>query len=300
MGKIGAFLLASNRNAAIVALVFALLPLINLPGGLFASIIVGLVTLRKGYKSGLFVLAWVALPAISLLVLKRFGISDILLFRCVLVWLFAMVLRTYKSWRLVLEVATVIGIATVLVLHALNPDMQGWWTQYFNSLMKEVTQTGAWQMAARDMGVAFKQIVPFATGFFGFFVLFGTLVELLLARWWETAMFSPGALRKEFTNIRMGYTAAFIMLLAVIGIFFKLDVIIDLFPILLLPFMICGLSLLHMSVEWNKNMFIPAVFVYLGLVIFSVLMVILLALAGYIDSWVNFRERLFKTNASAK
>ena len=75
MRKLGGYLLANNRRAAILAFVCALLPLIGLPGDLLTAILVGFITLRKGAKAGLFLLAFVALPTISFLVARPSGLE---------------------------------------------------------------------------------------------------------------------------------------------------------------------------------------------------------------------------------
>src|SRR3989338_1978895 len=95
MKKLGKYLLTDNRRAAVTALLCAVVPLI---GGILAAVIVGLITLRKGYKAGL-------------LVLHRFdyNLFDMLLLRCVLVWMFAVMLRRTHSWALTLELFVFLG-----------------------------------------------------------------------------------------------------------------------------------------------------------------------------------------------
>ncbi len=90
MKNFGKYLLADNLRAAIAALACALLAFI-LPTGFIAVVVAGLVTLQKGYKSGLMVLAFVLLPVIAFLVTHhmdffyRFGL---LLIQCGLIFIF--------------------------------------------------------------------------------------------------------------------------------------------------------------------------------------------------------------------
>lgn len=290
MRKIGKFLLTNDLYAGLIALLFALLPFFQIPVGFIASIIVGLITLRKGYKSGLFVLAWVALPPIALLVLKRYGSFDFLFLRCCLVWMFALILRAYHSWRLVLAAVTLLGISAVLIFHLIIPDTTTWWTSILTKYINEFIELGVWKANPTETKEIIDRLAPIATGLISFFILISTFIELMLARWWQSALFEPGRLQQEFLNIHLGKIAALIMTLIVGLIFFKINVGQDLLPIALMPFMITGLSLLHLSVAKNKHMFIPAIFVYIGLVFLPFLIVPLLAFAGYIDSWINFRN----------
>jgi len=252
--KIGEFLLANNRNAAIVAFLCTLLPLIKLPGGFLASVIVAFVTLCRGARSGLLVLVWVALPAISLLYLHRFGVFDILLLRCVLVWVFAIVLRRYGSWRLVLELAVLLGFVVIAGLHLFIPDIHGWWMNHLSGYVKDVSKVTSWKLSAVETQQLIARLVPIATGVTAFVVLFGTWLLLFLARWWQSALFRVGELKKEFIQIRMSRGLAVILLVGVIGIWMKVALLVDFFPLLLLPFMIAGLSILHFLASIKKGL----------------------------------------------
>ena len=77
MKKLGEFLLAKDSHAIVIAFLCALLPIFYIPTGFIAVIIVGLVTLQKGPKSGFWLLTWIALPSIALLVLREIGLFDI-------------------------------------------------------------------------------------------------------------------------------------------------------------------------------------------------------------------------------
>ncbi len=290
MRKIGEFLLAKDLHAAGIAFLCTLLPLIKLPGGFLASIVVGLVTLRKGWRSGLFVLAWVALPAVALLFLKRFGVFDILLLRCMLVWLFAIVLSQYRSWGLILEFAAVLALVAIAGVHLIVPDVHAWWAAHLQQYLQEAGKEANVKIPAADLKILMERVVPIATGVLGFFIILGTFVQLVLARWWQAYLFKPGMLRQEFSQIRMGWPAAIFAILVVVASFFKLKVAIDFLPVLLLPFMIAGLSLLHLLTMLRKAFLWLLIVVYLGLVFLPYYIVPALAFVGYVDAWWNMRK----------
>lgn len=292
MRKIGEFLLARDGNAALVAFLFTLLPLLGVPGGFIALIIVGFVTLCRGPRSGLFVLIWVALPAIALLYLRRFSILDILLLRCVLVWLLAYALRRLGSWRAVFEVATVIGVLSVIGVHLFVPDIEAWWTLHLTKFIADVGSMTSWQMAARQTELLVKMFAPMATGVTAFIVLFGSWLLLFLARWWQTTIYYPGRLQEEFIGIRNHVYMACLVLVGFIGVVMKWPLAIDVFPVLLLPLMMGGLSFLHFVSTIKKGFVLLVVLSYAGLLLFPFLVVVLLALAGFFDIWFDFRKYL--------
>lgn len=291
MTRLGRFLLAHQRNAIIAALLCTLLPLIGLPGGFLVSLLVALVTLQKGPKSGFWVLVWVALPSVALLILHQVGGFDVLLGRAALVWGLACILREYRSWPLVLEVCVVLAFIGVIVVHLVVPDVTQWWAGHITQYIKDLSKDASWTLSAEEAKVVIARLSPIATGVLAFFITFGTFLQLLVARWWQSAIYRPGAMRSEFNSIRMGQTFAVLLVIVVIGALFKVSWIIDFMPMMLLPFMIAGLSLLHSMVERRKGLVIPLILVYIGLLFLPYILVILLSFAGYIDSWYDFRKR---------
>ena len=292
MRGIGRFLLAKNINAAVVAFICTLMPLIHLPGAFLAAIIVGLVTLSRGYLSGLIVLAWVALPAVSLLILGRFGGFDVLLLRCALVWVFAGLLRQYGSWRFVLEIAAILGVIAVIVLHISIPDVGQWWATHIMTYLKEVSKAADLKLSAADTKLILERFVPIASGAVCFFMLLGSVLQLILARWWQSVLFNPGGLRQEFLAIRMSRAAALVLFAIILGAFFHVSMLIDLLPVLMMPFMLAGLSLLHKLADNVKLLLIPLILLYVGILFLPYLIIGLLAVVGYADSWIDFRKRL--------
>jgi len=292
MRKVGEFLLASHRNAAVVAFFCTFLPLIHLPGGFLVSIMVGFITLCRGPRSGLFVLVWVALPAISLLYLRRFGVFDILLLRSVLVWMFASVLRKYGSWRLVLEFAVFLGFVAIVGVHLFLGDVHGWWASHLNTYIGEVSKVASWKASVRDTQHLIHRLVPIATGVTTFVILLGSWLSLFLARWWQSVLFRPGELRKEFLQVRLSRGLAVVLVVCCIGIWLKLSFIIDFFPVLLLPFMIGGLSVFHFLVSIKKGLLLLLILMYVGLLFLPFFVVLLLSSTGYFDAWFDFRKRI--------
>ena len=247
MRKLGEYLLASNRRAAIIAFLCALLPLIGLPGNLLTAILVGFITLRKGYKAGLFVLTFVALPAISFLVAHRIEYSTVyalLLMQCALVWVFALVLRRTYSWRFVLELAAILGILVVIGVHLFVPDVKQLWIKLVNQMVAHY-DTVSFNLTKAYLTELIQKFAPVATGTAITGLTLKIVIQLFLARWWQSAIFSPGSLRKAFVQIRISRIFALLLIAAAIGLYWQPAWLLDAAPILVLPFAIAGLSILH-------------------------------------------------------
>lgn len=292
MKKLGRYLLANDTRAAIVAFLCTLLPLIGFPGGFIATIVVGLMTLQKGYKSGLFVLAFVALPAIALFVLRQFeyGLFDILLIHSILVWIFALVLRRWNSWSVVLESMAVVGAAGVIALHSFVPEIHHFWVNVLTHFYKQYSLANAFKLTPAKTSDFIHHVAPLATGSAAFLLFFGIFIQLILARWWQSAIFSLGSVHQEFIKIRIDRIAAVVLIAATVCVYWQPAWLIDLYPVLLLPFMVAGLSFVHQMMAKRKKMIFLLIVMYIALFILNFIMVVLLALLGFIDSWLHLQK----------
>ncbi len=292
MRKMGQFLLKRNGYAASVALFSALLPLIGVPIGFLSVLIVGLVTLCRGSRSGLFVVAWVALPALALLYLHRFSIVDSLFLDCVIIWLLASILRGFNSWNWVLEAATLLGILIVAGTHLFLPNVESWWFDHLTKYIHEMRNVTSWSLTESQTHKLITQFIPIATGSFVLVGLFWSWLILIMARWWQSLVDCPEHLHAGFISIRNRISTTLIVPLAIIGVLFKQAVLIDMFPVLLFPIMMGGLSVLHYIAAMKKGFVVLVVLVYLSILLLPFIVVILLALIGFFDAWINFRNYL--------
>lgn len=292
MRKIGKLLLVRSGYAASAALVCSLLPLIGVPFGFLATIIVGFVTLCRGPRSGLFVLVWVALPALALLYLHRMSMLDTLLADCVLVWLLAYVLRRLGSWRWVFEIATLLGVLLIIGVHIAFPDVQSWWTKNLTKYLADLHSITSWRLTATQTDDLVKGFAPIASGAVVLVGLFWTWLMLMMARWWQTSIYFPGRLLDEFIGVRNRMMMGVAVLLGIVGYVLKQSIVMDIFPVLLFPMMMGGLSFLHYVAAIKKGFVILVVIVYLGILFLPFVVVALLALIGFLDIWINFRKFL--------
>jgi hypothetical protein len=286
--QLGRWLLAKNFHAAVVGFLCALLPLFTLPGDFFASILVAFVTLRKGAKSGLVVLMWIALPGIALLALGQLSLFDVLWVRCVLVWGLALLLRRTGSWQYVLYLMTIIGLLGVSFFHVWMGDPVSFWMAKLSAYVLEMSK--AFSLSSDVIAKNVETLAAFATGMMVFVVLIGLFLQMLIARYWQAALFNPGGLRQEAMNIRVDVIGSTFFLLALVLALFKVPLVIDMLPVLVLPFAIAGLSLLHM-VAYCHSGWKPALVVLYVALFFMPYLSLVLALFGVSDVWLNYRKR---------
>lgn len=273
-------------------------------------LIAALVTLRKGVQEGALVLFAATLPILlwyaasqgsdqSGTGLSTYDIVMIVLVSNILTWAFAVLLRIYSSWSLVLQVAALGCILVVCAVHFMYPDVQNWWqtqlTDYFVNTMQAMGQAKTddahlEKMAIINMASAVK---PYATGLVVGILTFNALLQLLLARWWQAAIFNPGGLRKELYAIRMGHLFGVLFVIGLLASYWGNEVVVDAMPILYLTFGLTGFSLLHSLVYSVKSGWFWLALVYLAIAIYPVC-VVFVAFVALLDTWLDFRKRLQK------
>ncbi len=189
---------------------------------------------------------------------------------------------------------TAAGLLTILIFHGVISDVTSWWLDilnHYSSLINSVMSKAPSQQQMQDL---LAKLAPMSTGVFSAVLLSVVFCELVIARWWQASLFKPGALSKEFNEIRnstlLGVVFALTILFRVLG----WDLAIDFLPIIILPFAVEGLSVLHYWLKYNKFVLYVLMLVYLILIFLPFLMIIILGILGYIDCWYDLRQHLQK------
>lgn len=292
MKRLGMFLLAKDVNAIVIAFLCAFLQIFHIYLGIVAILILALVTLQKGPKSGLLVLSWIALPAVALFVLRHVGESDFLFLHCIIIWFFASLLHRFNAWSMVLTVAALVGVASIVLLHLFVPQLPHWWVKEITVYLQRIdTHNADWRQFASSPAALAERLAPIASGIGGFFLVGASLLEVMLARFWQYSMTTTVNFRREFVQIRIGRYATIVAIFLVIGVLFRLPVAIDAILMLLFPFFLAGLSLMHYWFSKGISAIVMMVFVYAGLLILPVILISGLAILAALDAWFNFRNR---------
>ena len=131
----------------------------------------------------------------------------------------------------------------------------------------------------------------FVAGLFGWIVAVGSLIALLVARWWQASLFNPGGFGSEFRQLRLGMGSA-VVLATMVALGWLQGV--DYRPwveLLALPLLFSGLALLHYIAAARGLGALWLGLVYGGLVLSDSLNMVIVGLAC-IDSLINIRLRV--------
>jgi hypothetical protein len=249
-----------------------------------SAAVVALVTLRKGAGAGAWLFLWALLPAGTLL--YAFGDSGPLTLLAGTMFL-ALVLRNTVSLPLAILASVAVGGLSGLGLVAFGGEYLDQVVVYFGeflaTLEQQLSQGGEPVVLARPDA---RQIA----GMLGAGTALTSVLCLLLARYWQAALYNPGGFGQEFKALYYPVTvstalAVAAIALASLGVQYRTWAV-----ICLLPLTFSGLALVHARAEsrgqgrgWLAGFYVAWLFfdpVKL-LVVFS-------AIA---DSWFNFRQR---------
>jgi hypothetical protein len=296
------FILRNRLQAMAVAFICAYVPLL----GSISILIAGLVTLRKGILEGALVLCAATVPFLlnyyisplpaneAHMALMAIGIAVV---SNVIVWLYAVLLRQYSNWSLLLELSVLAGAVIIGVVHFFNPDIQNWWgtqlTTYFTkatAAMDDLSKTDILNIKMQLQAVNVSK--PYATGLLVVSMLCNGLLQLALARWWQAAAFAPGTLRQELHHIRFGYVMGILFIAVLLLSLGGNATVLDMKPVFYGLFFIAGLSLVHCLLASIKYSWFWLVLCYLALILFFPKSEMVVAFFALLDVLLNLRRRL--------
>ena len=249
-----------------------------------SAAVLALVTLRKGPREGMYILAWAALPAGFLLAVFN-DVSPLSMI--VGTTALAVLLRWSVNLPLTLLGASLVGAVTGLGLLWLG-------TNYLEQLAAQFAELFAGfeeQLSQGEQKVELQPPGPATiAGMLGLMNAVTCVLCLLLARWWQASLFNPGGFRQEFHSLRYppAWAAGLVLLMLVIstyGLAFRPWAV--LFAV---PLSVAGLGFIHArAARRGQGAAWLTVFYLLWLVLDPVkLIVIGVAVA---DSWLDFRSR---------
>lgn len=319
------FILQSRLRSLSVAFAITFVPLI----GTLSIIITGLITLRKGALEGFWVLIASTLPYILLASFQPMPmglwVTGVIIISNFFTWAFAALLYRHGNFSLILELTALIGIISVIAIHAVTPDLENWWGSQLTSYLTQMVNHS--KMArlgldgeaghTSDKATNNKQVVSaeplepevisfvnaikiYATGVFSASLLFTALLQLLISRWWQTALSNSNQLRQELHQIRLSPMAGIVFISTIILSYFKIALAQDMLPVLYLTFSVAGLSFIHYALSKFKGLgwlWLTAFYIALigsWIVYHLPLGFQLVAMAGLLDIWFDLRGRLNK------
>jgi hypothetical protein len=275
------FILRGRLQALIVALIGSFFPLISTSA-------VALVSLCKGAKEGTLLFLWMSL---ALVLLQQSGSENPLLTAVSIVSLGIMVLaaevhRVMASWQWTLLVIVVVAVISAQGFAILMGSSVTSLVGTAQDLLNAVKSQG------QDAQTSIVLSESMLLGLVATILAIGSIMSLMLARWWQAGVQNPGGFQKEFHGFSIDAKIAVILIvILVVGQFFSQSAQIWV-DIAALPLIIAGIALVHFAVKLFGQGRQWLAFLYVGMIMVGKPVTLLLVVLGLTDSLIDLRSRL--------
>ena len=276
----------------------AVLSLLFPPLSLLSSGGVGLITLRKGWFDGGFIVL-ISTTVIAVLGGLLFGGSLFAagygLVLWVPVWLIAILLRETGHIGLPIETAVLLGVLGVLAIYAAVPDPAALWQSRVDQIIKPLIEQATPDVDAAPLMERISRISHYMTGIMVCGTLVSVLLGLFLGRWWQAVAFNPGGFSKEFLGLKPYGWIVWVGVLMIVAAALSGSRLSEMVWNMVLPmfvlFTLVGVAVLHTVFARSKAKRVLLLMLYFTMV-FIPHVLLLIAGVGFTDTWIDWRTRV--------
>ena len=292
MKRVLEFVMRSRVNAVAIAMFGLLFPLFNI----VTNGIVGLVTLRHGLNSGVFILAAATAVTTVLTSLLFSGAGAVIIIAVstgMPVLLLAAMLKNSRSLSLSVLAGAAVTAVSLVLIELVTGDSVAWWRSVLQQTLL-VPNPDSDPATMESITMILDMIAPLATKL-PIAIFLSTVMALLIARWWQALLDRPGAFSDEFCRIRLPYSAAGlalgVSLWALITAMPFSSLAPDLMYLAVVLFVLQGIAVAHAIINARGESKVWLVAMYVTLLLVP-RVAFLLAIIGWSDVWLNYRARL--------
>lgn len=281
MRRLAEFIMRGRMQAIVVVALASALPMMFWLGAAAAS----LVLLRRGLNDALSVIVWALLPAA---VWVYFGDPRPLL-GILGALVIAYTLRVTASWSKALLASLLVGVVFAWGLGIAFAQPLADLAAELNEIVAKMLTELYEQLSVDEQLQLQGLIVPVLTGLMAAVLQVLCVLSVLLARYWQAALYNPGGFGHEFKRLRL---PAVIVFPLVFGMLFAPSLGIQaaiLTPVCSVPLIFTGLAVVHGLVAKYRLGNFWLIGLYVGMVLFTQLTYPLLVVLAIVDSVFDFR-----------
>ena len=278
MRGLAAFVMRGRLQASGVAALASALPLLSWLG----ASVVALVVLRRGNKEGLLVFLWAFLPLV--LVYQAGGDSSGLI-ALLGAFLMALVLRLSVSWALTLYAIVAAAVVGSLVFIQLSEPILTAFVKWYLAVMESLATEAGSPVVTPVTGQ--RQAMSYLAMGQGYMMV----LALMLARWWQSALYNSGGFKQEVQQTRLTPKASLPLVLVMAGCLMT-EGFGTWIGVVSLPFVVIGSGLVHWILGRRNTSSQWYVMYYAILVMFFQLASAALVVLVIADGFIDLRQRI--------
>lgn len=280
MRALAELVMKGRKQAAFVAVIAALLPLLYW----VSAAAVALVTLRKGRGDGTGLLIWALLPA----GVWAYSVSDPTPLAVIAgTYLLAVTLRETTSWAKVLMIALPVGAVAGTGMDIM---LGGYLDELIKQLDKFLVESAS--QSNQEVKLDAEQLRQLMLGGLTSVHTVMMLVSVMLARSWQAGLYNPSGFQREFHVLRLSQLYTGVLAVASF-LCYQLDLEAwRWLPLLLLPWIIAGIALVHGSLAKRDLGRSWLVAFYMAMIFMGPYVITLLVVVAFIDSFIDIRARI--------
>lgn len=280
-------ILANYWHALMCAVVLILTPYTTW----LSLAVIGLVTLRRGWKDGGLLLlpvliAHIALSLMSLTFWPAIINTALIFLPC---FIAAVVLRYTTSWQMVAGVFLVEMMIAAFCLQIMMPDFITAQYVYLKDALSTLHANSA-LMSYINNEQAFNQtmIANYLLGLQMMAVMMSSVMSLMMSRFIQAKLYYPEGFKQEMLSFRGHKIALFLLAICLLMASQKNVLAMNLLPAMVIYFLFAGLSL-SLQLLAKKKLFGLFVILITPLIFLPFITLPVYVILGALDSLINFR-----------
>ena len=290
------FVLQTRWHAIGFAVLFTLAPLL----GWIGAVIVCVVTLRKGIVEGVIVMLASALLVNLILFILGYPLTVPL--GLLTGFIGGAVLQRTHSWIILIEVMTLLGMAGVLIAHFVVPNLPQFWQQIMMSHFDQIKTATLVPLTVEQAQFITAVMSRIITGIIAALVVISSIANTVVARWVQSLFETDIKVREPLLNLRIDWALVLILAGVIASLFLHFIAALDLIPIISLPFILVGISLVHFFANKSRYAVVALVGFYVFLIVlahYALGLLMVLALVDRIFDLRRYRNGSYSTRKNA-
>ena len=284
--------ISNSSNAGLIVITASTLAMFGLPVMWISGVVTSYYALEKILSAFFLVFLIALVPSIIAFFVLDDGLSSQILWQMVLfmsiLGILSYILRTTRSWSIVMQAMGLIGALFVICVYWIYPDIEAMWVAHLKTFFTTTELS--------DNALDIARFAQYATGMQAAILCCSAAFNLLIARYWQACVYrKKQKVRAECLCMQLSYLSLIVMTGLGLCMFWGFLWALDAFIVALLPAFFVGCAVFHSYCEKrfkkSNRVFFLIAFYVTNMVVFP-LVPLFVTTIGVIDTLFPVRQHL--------